>query len=267
MSTPHRRVEVEVEVPATPEEAWEAVATGAGITAWFMPAEVEGRVGGTVRHHHEASEASTGTVRAYDPPHRFAYEEEGWMPDGEHAEQVTATEFLVEARSGGTCVVRVVMSGFGEGAAWDRAMESFAAGWRSALVALRLYLTHFRGEPVASFGAGEVRSGDPDAVWAQLTEALGLPPEPPRGTRAAATGAGVPPLAGVVEEAGGRMITLVLDTPGRGLGFVAAGGPADEVYAFVRVQLFGAGAEEVAAREGQRWDAWLAGRATVPAPR
>ncbi len=267
MSTRERRVEVEVEVPATPEQAWEAVATGPGITAWFMPAEVEGRVGGAVRHRHEASEESTGTVRAYDPPHRFAYEEQGWMPDGEHAAQVTATEFLVEARSGGTCVVRVVMSGFGEGEAWERAMESFAAGWRSALVALRLYLTHFRGEPVASLGAGEVRSGDADAVWAQLTDALGLPPEPARGTRVATRGGGVPPLAGVVEEAGGRMITLVLDAPARGLGFVAAGGPAEEVHVFVRAQLFGAGAREVAAREQERWAAWLAGRAASSAPR
>jgi uncharacterized protein YndB with AHSA1/START domain len=267
MSTPERRVEVEVEVPATPAQAWEAVATGPGITAWFMPAEVEGRVGGAIHHRHEADVESTGTVRVYEPPHRFAYEEEGWVPDGEHAGQVTATEFLVQATSGGTCVVRVVMSGFGEGEAWDRAMGSFAAGWRSALLALRLYLTHFRGEPVASLGAGEVLSGDPDEVWAGLMRALGLPPEPARGERVAAAGGGVPPFGGVVEAAGGRMVTLVLDAPARGLGFVAAGGPAEEVYAFVRAQLFGPGADEVAARERERWAAWFARRAARPAAR
>jgi uncharacterized protein YndB with AHSA1/START domain len=32
-----RYVQVEVEVPGTPEEVWEAIATGAGISSWFVP--------------------------------------------------------------------------------------------------------------------------------------------------------------------------------------------------------------------------------------
>ena len=41
-----RSVAVEVEVPGTPEEVWQAIATGPGITAWFVPTEVEEREGG-----------------------------------------------------------------------------------------------------------------------------------------------------------------------------------------------------------------------------
>ena len=52
-----RRIEIEVEVPATPARAWEAIATGTGITAWFMPAEVKGRVGGSVVHHYGPARA------------------------------------------------------------------------------------------------------------------------------------------------------------------------------------------------------------------
>jgi uncharacterized protein YndB with AHSA1/START domain len=37
-----------VEVPGTPEQVWEAIATGPGTEAWFVPAEIEGRVGGRV---------------------------------------------------------------------------------------------------------------------------------------------------------------------------------------------------------------------------
>ena len=33
----------EVEVPGTPEQVWEAIATGPGISAWFMPADVDRR--------------------------------------------------------------------------------------------------------------------------------------------------------------------------------------------------------------------------------
>ena len=43
-----RSVEVETEVPGTPEEVWQAIATGPGISAWFVPAKLEGREGGRV---------------------------------------------------------------------------------------------------------------------------------------------------------------------------------------------------------------------------
>lgn len=132
---------------------------------------------------------TTGTVIAYDAPHRFAYEEAGWMPEGELAERPIAAEFLVEARSGGTCVVRVVMSGFGDEEAWVQAIESFTAGWRHALLALKLYLEHFRGQPVASVNAGGVADGGKDVVWAELVEALGLPAQPHAGERVATTAA------------------------------------------------------------------------------
>src|SRR5262249_38801141 len=36
-----RSVQVEVEVPGTPEEVWQAIATGPGISCWFCPAEFE----------------------------------------------------------------------------------------------------------------------------------------------------------------------------------------------------------------------------------
>jgi len=46
-----RSVQVEVEVPGTPEQVWQAIATGPGVGAWFVPTEVDGRVGGTVTSH------------------------------------------------------------------------------------------------------------------------------------------------------------------------------------------------------------------------
>jgi hypothetical protein len=40
-----RSVQVEVEVPGTPEEVWQAIATGPGISSWFVPTEFEERDG------------------------------------------------------------------------------------------------------------------------------------------------------------------------------------------------------------------------------
>ncbi len=41
-----RSVQVEVEVPGTPEEVWQAIATGPGISSWFVPTRSEERQGG-----------------------------------------------------------------------------------------------------------------------------------------------------------------------------------------------------------------------------
>lgn len=258
--TNQRRIEVKVEVPVTPEQAWEAIATGPGITGWFMPAEVDERVGGSVVHHHEADMSSSGTITAYEVPHRFAYEEsaEEFAPD-DSGPPVTATEFLVEARSGGTCVVRVVMSGFGEGEAWDQAIESFTAGWRQALVSLRLYLTHFRGEPVAAVNAGGFVKGEHDASWEWFAQQLGVPAIARVGERVATAAQGAPVLAGTVEQADEHMMTLVLDAPARGIGLIGAGGAGEQTFVTVRAQLYGPEAAEVAAREQAGWKAWFVG--------
>ena len=36
-----RSVQIEIEVAGTPEEVWQAIATGPGISSWLMPAEFE----------------------------------------------------------------------------------------------------------------------------------------------------------------------------------------------------------------------------------
>ena len=36
-----RSVQAEAEVPGTPEEVWQAIATGPGISSWFVPTEIQ----------------------------------------------------------------------------------------------------------------------------------------------------------------------------------------------------------------------------------
>ena len=40
-----RSMTVEFEVAGTPEEVWQAIATGPGISSWFVPTEIEERNG------------------------------------------------------------------------------------------------------------------------------------------------------------------------------------------------------------------------------
>lgn len=112
----HRSVQAEVEVPGTPEQVWQAIATGPGISSWFVPSEVEERVGGAVTSSLGPGMDSLSTITAWEPPHRFAANSgEDMGPD----HPTIATEWIVEARSGGICVVRVVHSWFTSRDDWD----------------------------------------------------------------------------------------------------------------------------------------------------
>src|SRR5262245_17188270 len=108
-----RSIQVEVEVPGTPEQVWEAIATGPGISSWFVPTEV--RDDGTMVMHFGPGMDSVAERTAWEPPHRFAAESAGLGPEA----PTLATEWIVEARAGGTCVVRVVHSLFAATDDWD----------------------------------------------------------------------------------------------------------------------------------------------------
>ena len=75
-----RSVQVEVEVPGTPEEVWQAIATGPGISSWFVPTEFEERDGKpvAVKLNFGPGMESRSVVTAWDPPRMFAAQGEGW---------------------------------------------------------------------------------------------------------------------------------------------------------------------------------------------
>jgi uncharacterized protein YndB with AHSA1/START domain len=232
-------LDMQIEVPGTPEQVWEAIATGPGISAWFMPTEVEGD---RITFHHMAGGSSEAQVTDAEAPRRLRFTEN----DGE-----LAHEFLVEARAGGTCVVRLVTN-FGDKGASD--------GWTAALLGLKLYLEHFAGQEAANVLAGGRVPGPIDRAWEELQASVGLG-ELAVGARVSASGDGAPPLAGVVEGRLDTMVTLRIDEPAPGLAFVGVGGPDDEtVFAIMRAQLFGPEAVALAARDEPAWRSLIAER-------
>ena len=242
-----REISFEVEVPGTPEEVWEAIATGPGISSWFVPAELEG---GRMTQHHGSGMDWSSDVAAFEPPRRLVLEDD-YAPSPDARPRRLATEFLVEARSGGSCVVRVVTHGLGDGEDWDRAIESFSTGWTGALDDLRLYITHFAPDRAGSFAL----SAQLGATWDELLAALGLSSVTP-GDRVHTREA--PALGGTAVRVGENSLALLLDAPAPGLAYLGSGGPGQEVIFFVRAKLFGDGARELAAREEAAWERWLA---------
>jgi len=236
-------IDLQIEVAATPEQVWEAISTGPGISAWFMPAEVEGE---RITFHHMAGGSSEAEVTDAEAPRRLRFTE------GDGAQ---ATEFLVEARSGGSCVVRVVGSGFGGKGADD--------GWTAALLGLKLYLEHFTGRQAANVLAGGQVPGPQSRAWEELQAAVGLG-ELAEGARVSARADGAPPLSGVVEGMLDTMVTLRLDEPAPGLAFVGVGGPDDEtVFAILRAQYFGPEAAAIAERDEPAWRSLITERVGV----
>ncbi len=252
-----RILRLEVEVPGTPDEVWQAIATGPGITSWFVPAEVAGLVGGRMELTFGPGIVEQGEVTAWEPPHRFRYD----APPG--SERTLAFEWRVEAQAGGTCIVRLVNSGFGEGEDWDREDDGLANGWPLFLDNLRLYLTHFPGQRAAASIVTAGVAGRREEIWARLRGELGATAAA-IGERVVLEPAGAPRLAGVVERMQGEHLTLLLDDPAPGVALIAVEGQGDPSFASVFVYLFGADTEELAARDDPRWRAWLAER--FPAP-
>ncbi|MER5645948.1 SRPBCC domain-containing protein [Streptosporangium sp. NPDC002524] len=162
------RLTHDVDLQATPEQVWEAIATGPGVDSWFMGKnEIEPREGGRTSM---AMPGFTGeaTVTAWEPPHRFGYRSD---PGEDGA--FMAFEYLVEGRDSGGTTLRFVHSGVLTGD-WEAEYDALRKGNPLYLRTLARYLEHFPGRtavPVAAFGP---QQPDQDRVWAGLTRAVGL---------------------------------------------------------------------------------------------
>lgn len=256
MTSEDRKLELEIEVPGTPEEVWRAIATGPGISSWYVPHKVDERPGGpaTASFGDSPEMQIPGRVAVWEPPRRIVF-------DGGEGVGGMAFEWLVEARSGGTCVVRLVNSGFGSGEEWDAQYDAMKDGWQLFLYNLRLHLQHFGGQSAISMLPMASWSGSREEVWAALTGGLGIPEAPAVGSQVSCGGESIPPLGGrVVDTAPGRL-ALLLDTPAPGTAFLAAESTGEGIGVSVWSYLYGPDAAAIVARDKPRWQAWLDARA------
>ena len=254
------RLEFSVEVPGTPEQVWDAIATAKGMSAWFLPTQLEEREGGSLHFSMGPEMGSDGQVTGWDPPRRLAYEEDWAALMGKEPDELSpmTSEFLVEARSGGTCVVRVTSSGFGTGADWESEFwDDMGANWKPYFDNLRLYLAHFPGQTATQLEATASLPGDAGTVWSTLRSALALGEE---GATVEVRG-----VTGIVERVGERqaLVRLTAPVPGMLSAFTYAY-EEGEATAGVRAYLFSPDAPDYVRREEPAWLAWLQGL-SVPA--
>ncbi len=250
-----RSVQVEVEVPGTPEEVWQAIATGPGISSWFVPAEFEMRDGKPVaaKLNFGPGMESTSAVTAWEPPRKWASQSDGWVPGS----PPIANEWSVESRGGGICVVRIVHSLFASTDDWDNQLEGTESGWPAFFRTLRIYLAHFRGLRSAIMQRMARVAGTEAEAWEALTTAVGVKGLSV-GQRWTAP-AGVPALSGVAEYVSQKPydILLRLDKPGPGVAALGAFNMGGLSMVALNLYLYGDQGASNVAREQPLWDAWI----------
>lgn len=254
-----RSVFVEVEVPGTPEEVWRAIASGPGITSWFVPTEMEEQLGGKAVSSFGPDMDSVSTITEWSPPHRFTAKSQDDLGPGS---PVMATEWIVEARGNGACVVRVVHNWVSESDEWDRFAEQTEHGWTAAFRILRLYLTHFAGQPSAAIQFMGLGSGSRVEAWEELVGSLGLA-KAGVGEQVQ-TSADAPRLSGLVkvQERPNREgipdeMLLCLEEPTTGIAHLFVLPMGGKIFLPVRLFLYGDQAAATAEREKPVWEAWL----------
>jgi uncharacterized protein YndB with AHSA1/START domain len=161
----------EIELPASPEQVWEAIATGPGVSSWFVGRmEIEPRAGGKASLAVMPGVTQQFTVTGWEPGRRFALQGDPGTDD--------AIEYLIEGRGQSTTVLRFVHSGFLSGD-WDSEYDALSAGDRMYLAKLASYLRYFPGQTAAfHVMCWGPQVTDTERVWSAITAAAGLPVSP-----------------------------------------------------------------------------------------
>ncbi|MFO0839178.1 MAG: SRPBCC domain-containing protein [Phycisphaerae bacterium] len=257
-----RSIQVEIEVPGTPEEVWRAIATGPGISSWFVPTRSDERQGGEQVCNFGPGMDSPSTITKWQPPKCFAAEGEMGGPDSPKV----ATEWSIEARAGGMCLVRVVHSLFASTDDWDNQLKGLEEGWPTYFRILRMYLTHLKGLPCSAMHFVNFSSAPESTAWEKAGGALALLKVDEGQEWSAPTSSdgisAIPRMTGVVDYLGRashkNTVLLRLKTPAPGAAYVGAFSCGGMVMVCMSVYLYGDKAKAAVERDEPVWKKWMA---------
>jgi len=224
----------EVGLKATPEQVFAAITIGTA--GWMFPIDDIVGPGG--------AGPDNPIVTGWGPPHELSVRmqgDDGWF---------NALEYLIEARDGGTCVLRYVHSGiFSDD--WEGQYDGAGKHTTFYLHSMGENLEHFSGRPVTYVAlSGPPSSTGPDALEV-LGRALGVTETGGEGEKVGLAIPGLDPIEAVVDYRTSHFIGLrSKDALYRFYGRNAFGGQVDAAH-----HLFAKG---VAADESQKaWQTWL----------
>ncbi len=228
---PSRVLELTVDLPTDPDTVWRLLTDPAWIAQWFAPqVEGSGEPGGTLTLCW-GPEMRWNTKVAAAERERLVR----WQDDFDAYQQLPATaapiviEWQLSPGPGGTRL-RLVHSGFGDGADWDDMVDGTKAGWTFFLWHLLETVRHHLGQRRTVLFERRPSTLTRDALGTRLFGPEGLalaPPRPESGSTAQVSLDGQPrrfevqharfptQLFGKFPELGGGAVLLIEMEPGR----------------------------------------------------
>lgn len=176
-------------LPASPEQVWEAVATGSGNLRWLFPMEIEPWEGGVVSR-------GPCTVTIWDPPRRFGcrYESEDGFSNN--------LTYDIDSRNGTSSVLRTVIHWVHRGVVddgWDLRADAADKHTDFYHHTLEQYLRYFNGRPATYLQAQRSAAPAEAQEFSVFRRELGITDDVTEGDAVRLALQGLDPLDAVVD--------------------------------------------------------------------
>jgi uncharacterized protein YndB with AHSA1/START domain len=169
-----RSYEKKFEVAAPSEAVWKAITEGEELTRWFcVEATCQPEFGGEQHIDWGGGAKATQKIVIWQPNAHLRTE----AVKPERSRPVPGEPYAIDwylESEGGTTRVRMVASGFGEGADWDYEYDGTYHGWDSFHATLKHYLENHRGKVANNVVIYAMLDVPPEEAWNRLLSARGL---------------------------------------------------------------------------------------------
>jgi hypothetical protein len=221
---------------------------------------MEERQGGQIVSNFGPGMDCPATVTAWEGLNRFVAESEMGPPGSPKV----ATEWTVEARAGGKCIVRVVHSLFTSTDDWDNQLDGLEKGWPAIFRVLRRYLEAFRGQVCSAMQFVSFATDGEAKAWEKLGGELGLL-KLAQGQKWSSPAA-LPRMAGASMGRGmtANTVLLGLESPVPGTAYIGAFPCGGMAMAYMAIYLYGPSAKAAALRDEPIWQKWMDERFPMP---
>ena len=243
-------IDLSVEVVGDIETVWRAVASGPGISSWYVPHEVEEKQGGKARASFgpEPEMQIDGRVAVWEPPNRVVF-------DGGEEVVGLSFEWTVQANDNNTCTVHLHNAGFAEK---DAQYTAMVEGWKLFMSNLQLHLKHFPNQTATAALPMVMWPVTAEQGWQILTEGLGICEPPKVGDQLTLAADSETNLTGTVIATGPHKIVLLVESPSPGTAFLTSEESGGMAMVSIWMYLYGSQGASVANHYDDRWREWLA---------
>lgn len=171
-----RSIDTEIEINAPAEVVWKALTDASELTRWFPPdARVTPGAGGSLWWSWGEEFDWQSRIEVWEPGrHLRATYTSPPAPEKDMAKALPLImDFYLDAR-GGKTVLRLIHSGFGAAADWDKEYDGVRRGWGVELGSLRHYLENHQGSPRVVAWIRAKLPGSYEDAWKRLMSPAGF---------------------------------------------------------------------------------------------